>query len=252
VQAALGPHVRCIVPVHLYGQTVDLRPIVALAREHGIAVIEDACQAHGALLGGRRAGSLADAGCFSFYPSKNLGAWGDAGAIVTNDERLAERVRMLRAHGERTRCEHEIVGTTARLDAIQAAVLRVKLRHLDEWNAARRHAAAALAEALRDTPVVPPAPPHRGADHVFHQFVIRCEHRDALRAHLAKAGIATAIHYPVPIHLTAAYAGDGRNPQPSLPVVERLAKRILSLPMHSAISDEEIARVGAAVQAFHR
>jgi len=250
VQEAIGPRTRCVIPVHLYGQTVELDPILALARDHGLSVIEDACQAHGARLGARRAGSIGDAGCFSFYPAKNLGAWGDGGAVVTDDERLAERVRLMHAHGERTRYHHELIGTTASLDALQAAILRVKLRRLDDWNAARRRVGAALAQQLRDCMAVSTfQPPREGGDHVFHQFVVQCGERERLREHLAAAGIATAIHYPVPIHRTAAYAPAGVA-APSLPVAESLAQRIVSLPMHPAMSDAEIAQVGAAVRAF--
>jgi dTDP-4-amino-4,6-dideoxygalactose transaminase len=246
VEEAIGPRTRCVIPVHLYGRTVELDSIVALARERELTVIEDACQAHGALLRGRRAGSIGDAGCFSFYPAKNLGAWGDAGALVTDDDALAERVRLMRAHGELTRYRHEVVGTTARLDALQAAILRVKLLRLDEWNAARRRVGAALAEALRGSAVTPPAEASPDGDHVFHQFVIQGDDRDGLREHLAAAGVSTAIHYPVPIHRTPAYAADDAA-QPSLPVSELLASRILSLPMHPGMTDEEAGRVADAV-----
>lgn len=236
-----------MVAVHLYGRTVELDPILVLARDRGLAVIEDACQAHGALIGGRRVGSLGDIGCFSFYPAKNLGAWGDGGAIVTNDVRLAERVRLLRAHGERSRYHHEVVGTTARLDALQAAILRVKLRRLDAWNDDRRRVGAALIEALRFAPVTMLGPLCANADHVFHQFVVESDDRDALRSHLAAHGIATAVHYPVPIHETPAYANAAKS---SLPVVEELARRILSLPLHPAMMDAEIDQVAEVVGEF--
>ncbi len=249
VEAAIGPHTSCVIPVHLYGRTVELDPLVALARDRGLSVVEDACQAHGALLDGRRVGSVGDAGCFSFYPSKNLGAWGDGGAVVSNDARLAERVRLLRAHGEHTRYHHELVGTTARLDAIQAAILRVKLRHLDDWNEGRRYVGGALRGALQGGPVTPPAPADERGDHVFHQFVVQTDDRDGLRRHLAGVGVASALHYPIPIHETPAYASSG-SAQPTLPVTEALAKRVCSLPMHPLMTDEEIARVAAAVREF--
>jgi dTDP-3-amino-3,4,6-trideoxy-alpha-D-glucose transaminase len=249
VKSALSPGTRCIIPVHLYGQTVDLGPIISLAHEHGLRVIEDACQAHGAMLHGRRVGSIADAGCFSFYPAKNLGAWGDGGAVTTNDEQLADRVRALRSHGERQRYDHGEIGTTARLDALQAAILRVKLKRLDAWNDGRRRAAATLREALADGPVKTPAEVGPGKDHVFHQFVIESAARDRLRDHLASRGVATAIHYPTTIHRTAAYAPAGL-PAGSCPVSEALATRICSLPMHPAMTTEEIARIGAAVREF--
>jgi dTDP-3-amino-3,4,6-trideoxy-alpha-D-glucose transaminase len=247
VEPAIGPRTRAVMPVHLYGRTVDLDPIMALARRTGIAVIEDACQAHGAWIGGRRAGSIGDAAAFSFYPAKNLGAWGDAGGLVTGDDTIADRVRLLRSHGERPRYNHLVPGTTARLDALQAAVLCVKLRRLDGWNDARRRVAAALTEALAGAPVDVPAPVAAGGDHVFHQFVVACDDRDGLRSHLEREGIGTGIHYPVAIHRSQAYASAGLGPG-SLPAAERLAERICSLPMHPSLTDEEIARVADAVQ----
>ena len=247
MRAAIGPRTRCVIPVHLYGRTLALEPLARLAAERGVAVIEDACQAHGALIGNRRAGTVGIAGCFSFYPAKNLGAWGDAGALVTDDARLAERVRLLRSHGERVRYHHEIVGTTARLDDIQAAILRVKLRRLDTWNAARRQIGAALTAALRDSPVTPPAATGADSDHVFHQFVVQSDERDRLRVHLMNRGIATAIHYPVPIHQTPAYAA---RPVSHLPVAETLAKRILSLPIYPGMPDHEVGLVADAIADF--
>jgi dTDP-3-amino-3,4,6-trideoxy-alpha-D-glucose transaminase len=190
----LSRRTRCVIPVHLYGRTVDLAPILELTRDRGVAVLEDACQAHGALYRDRRVGSIGDAGCFSFYPAKNLGAWGDGGAVVTNDARLARRVRLLRSHGENPRHRHRLPGCTSRLDAIQAAVLRVKLRRLDEWNDRRRRIAAALTAALANAPVLTPAAPADGGDHVFHLYVVVSEARDRLRAGLARLGIQTGIH----------------------------------------------------------
>jgi dTDP-3-amino-3,4,6-trideoxy-alpha-D-glucose transaminase len=249
MERAMGPRTRCLIPVHLYGRTVDLDPIVALARATGAAVVEDACQAHGALIGERRAGAVADCGCFSFYPAKNLGAWGDGGALVTDDDRIADHVRLLRSHGERPRYHHRVRGTTARLDALQAAVLRVKLRRLDAANAGRRRVAAALTTALADAAVVSPAPVADGGDHVFHQYVVTTSARDELMEHLSAHGIATAVHYPVPIHLTDAYESLALRPG-SLPNAEDLAERSCSLPMYPAMSDDEIARVARAVQGF--
>jgi dTDP-3-amino-3,4,6-trideoxy-alpha-D-glucose transaminase len=246
VEEAIGPQTRCIIPVHLYGRTVEMDPILALAKEHGLAVIEDACQAHGALYRGRRVGSLGDCGCFSFYPAKNLGAWGDGGAVVTSDPEIARRVRLLRSHGESPRYHHRVPGMTARLDAIQAAILRIKLRRLDEWNDKRRLAGAALMSALATSGVSTPCPPAQGADHVFHQFVVVSDARAELRAHLEARGIASAIHYPVPIHLSEAYADLGMRPG-SLPVAERLAEQVCSLPMFPALCPDEIAAVATAV-----
>jgi dTDP-3-amino-3,4,6-trideoxy-alpha-D-glucose transaminase len=247
MEPAIGPRTRCLIPVHLYGRMVELDPIVELGRRTGLAVIEDACQAHGALLHGRRAGSMADAGAFSFYPAKNLGGWGDGGALVTDDAGLADRVQLLRSHGERPRYHHRMPGTTARLDALQAAILRVKLQRLDGWNAGRRRVGAALTEALRGAPVRAPAPVLAGGDHVFHQYVVTTDDREGLREHLSAQGIATAIHYPVAIHRTQAYATVDT---PSLPVSEALAARSCSLPMHPDMSDEDIARVAEAVRSY--
>jgi dTDP-3-amino-3,4,6-trideoxy-alpha-D-glucose transaminase len=249
IEPALGRRTRCVIPVHLYGRTVDLDPIMTLARRAGVAVIEDACQAHGARYRGQCVGAIGDCGCFSFYPAKNLGAWGDGGALVTNDEQIAHRVRLLRSHGEGPRHRHRIVGTTARLDGIQAAVLRVKLRRLDEWNAARRSIGARLTEALSAAPVQPPAWPSPGQDHVFHQYVIESADRDSLRAHLDRCGVASAIHYPVPIHSSEAFAGLGLGPG-SLPVTEWLAERICSLPMFPSMTSDEIERVVGALMEF--
>ena len=249
VAPAIGPRTRAVIPVHLYGRTVDLAPIVALAARAGIAVIEDACQAHGAWVApGRRAGSVGDCAAFSFYPAKNLGAWGDAGGLVTSDDTIAERVRLLRSHGERPRYNHLVPGTTARLDSIQAAVLRIKLRRLDMWNAARRRIAAALSDALAGASVSRPLAV-TGGDHVHHQFVVRSSAREALRRHLGLAGISTGVHYPVPIHRSPAYRATGLGAG-SLPVAEAWAASACSLPMYPLLTREEIGRVTAAVHAF--
>lgn len=249
VAPAIGKRTRAIIPVHLYGRTVDLEPIMRLARASGLAVLEDACQAHGAWIGALRAGAVGDCGAFSFYPAKNLGAWGDAGALVTNDAAIADRVRLLRSHGERPRYHHRIPGTTARMDALQAGVLRVKLRRLEAANERRREIAAALTTALTGARVGTPPSAGPGGDHVYHQYVVTSGERDALRAHLASYGIATGIHYPTPIHRSGAYMpGDG--PLVSLPAAERLADSILSLPMYPLLSADEVAHVASAVHAF--
>jgi dTDP-3-amino-3,4,6-trideoxy-alpha-D-glucose transaminase len=249
VEAAIGPRTRAVIPVHLYGRTAPLESILAVARAAGMAVIEDACQAHGARYRGRRVGAIADCGCFSFYPAKNLGAWGDGGALVTDDPVIADRVRLLRSHGENPRYRHRIPGTTARLDAIQAAVLRVKLRRLDHWTAARRRIGAKLTAALRGSTVVPPPLAAPGEDQVFHQYVVESDQRDGLREHLTRAGVTTGIHYPVPIHLSQAYASLGMEPG-SLPVVERLAQRICSLPIFPGMTHDDITGIAAAVADF--
>jgi dTDP-4-amino-4,6-dideoxygalactose transaminase len=249
IETALGPATRCVIPVHLHGRTVEMEPLMALARRRGLSVIEDACQAHGARYRGRPVGSIGDAGCFSFYPAKNLGAWGDGGAVVTDDAELADRVRLLRAHGEHPRHRHRVVGTTARLDGLQAAVLRIKLRRLDAWNERRRQLAERLRTLLSGAGVELPASLPDGHDHVFHHFVVGCEHRDELCEHLAEREIATGLHYPVPIHLTEAYAPLGIGPG-SLPVAERLAATSCSLPLGPYHDDEEIELVARAVQEF--
>lgn len=245
--AAIGPKTRAIIPVHLMGSTVDLDPILELAREHELRVIEDTAQAHGADHKGRRVGSIGDIGCFSFYPTKNLGGWGDGGAIATSDPALAERVRLLRSHGESPRYHHRIVGTTARLDALQAALLRVKLRLLEDVNTDRRRIGEALREGLGGSSVELPAPAFDGADHVYHLFIVRSQERDALRAHLETHGVSSAVHYPFPIHRTEAY---GSQPEGSRPNAEKLAREITTLPLFPTMSDEDVERVIAAVSSF--
>lgn len=247
VEAAITDRTRCVIPVHLYGRSVDMDPLLHLCRAHDLRVVEDACQAHGARYRGARAGTHGDAGCFSFYPTKNLGAWGDGGAVVTSDEALAAQLRLLRSHGEGTRHHHEMPSGTHRLHALQAAILAVKLPHLDRWNDQRRAAGAALCEGLSDTAVAVPAPVAADGDHVFHVFVVRTPDRDALRAHLADREIATAIHYPTPIHLQPAYAELGQGP---LPISERLAKESCTLPIFPSIADAELTAIVDAVGTF--
>ncbi len=249
VEAALTERTRCVIPVHLFGRPVDMDPLLRLCRERDIYVVEDACQAHGAIYRGRPVGSLGDAGCFSFYPTKNLGGWGDGGALVTSDAALDERVRLLRSHGESPRHNHRLATGTHRLDTLQAAILAVKLRHLPDWNQRRREAADALRAGLAGRAVIPPALPAADSDHVYHLFVIRSDRRDALRDHLDGSGIASAIHYPTPIHLQPAYAHLGLGPG-ALPVAERLADENCSLPIFPAIEDWQISEIVAAVKSF--
>ena len=246
VKAAVGPRTRAVIPVHLMGSTVDMDPLLEAARDTGLRVIEDCAQAHGARYKGRRVGTMGDLGAFSMYPTKNLGAWGDAGAVVTADEELAHTVRLLRSHGEEPRYHHRMVGNTSRLDALQAALLRVKLRRLDGWNDDRRRLGAMLREGLADSCV---ELPDIGEDHVYHLFIVRTPDRDALRAFLAERGVSTAVHYPFPIHRTEAYADLGLAAG-SLPVAERLAEQICTLPMFPTMSDAEVARIVDAIQAF--
>ena len=249
LEAAITPHTKAIMPVHLYGRPADMESILAIAGTHGVPIIEDACQAHGARLDERRMGSLGTLACFSFYFSKNLGAYGEGGAVTTNDPALAERVRLYRDHGSRVRYHHEVIGRNARLDEIQAAILRIKLRHLDEWNERRRANAARLSQALIGTSLELPAPGGVGVYEVFHLYVVRHPERDVLKAFLEERGIGTGIHYPKPIHLQAAYVYLRHQPG-SFPVTERLANTSLSLPMYAELTEEQIARIAAAVREF--
>ncbi|MGH2871747.1 MAG: DegT/DnrJ/EryC1/StrS family aminotransferase [Solirubrobacteraceae bacterium] len=255
LQAAHTPRVRAVIVVHLFGRTVQLPPVLELTRRWGAALVEDCAQAHGARYGGRSVGSWGDAGTFSFYPAKNLGAWGDGGAVVTDSDEIAERVRLLRTHGESPRHHHRIVGTTARLDAIQAAVLERKLPRLEKFNAARRTLAGELREALADIDsVLAPPGAEAPADHVYHQFVVRVRARDAFRAELARRGIATGIHYPVPIHRTEAFAelaaaGTAREARRDVaPAATMLADEICSLPMFPTMRPAQLDRLVAAIR----
>jgi dTDP-4-amino-4,6-dideoxygalactose transaminase len=238
----VGPRVRALVPVHLAGRLVDPDTLRSFARAHPVRIVEDAAQAHGAQDHAGRAGSIGVAAAFSFYPGKNLGAFGDAGAVTTPDGRLAELVRQLRDHGQRRKYEHLRLGCNARLDALQAAVLRVKLPHLESWNAARRRIAARYHELLRDTDYRTPAPLVSGEDHVYHLYVVRHGNRPAVLRTLHENGIGFGLHYPVPIHRTPAYAGLGWGPG-SCPVAERQAEEVLSLPMYPELEDAHIERV---------
>ena len=249
LEDAITPRTKAVIPVHLYGRPADMTAIVALARKHGIAVIEDACQAHGATLNGHRAGSLGDLACFSFYFSKNLGAYGEGGAVTTNDPELASRVRLYRDHGSRVRYQHDVVGRNARLDEMQAAILRIKLRHLDGWNKQRRANAAKLSAALAGTSLVLPVPGGDDVREVFHLYVVRHPRRDALKDFLTERGIGVGIHYPLPIHLQPAYASLGYA-LGAFPVTEQLAPEILSLPMYAELTDDQITRVADAVRVF--
>lgn len=244
LEAAIGPRTRAIVPVHLYGQLADMDAIMAVAAAHDLMVVEDACQAHGARdHRGRRAGSIGDAAAFSFYMSKNLGAYGEGGAVTTRSANIANAVRLIREHGAPRKYEHEVVGVNSRLDEIQAAVLRIKLRHLDVWNDRRRAHAAAYDAMLRvsGAPAQPPALPD-GQQHVFHLYVVEVDERDRVRDELAERGIATGVHYPIPIHRQQASHGLGRVAG-DLAVTERAAERILSLPMYPELTPAQIEHV---------
>ena len=251
IEAAITPRTKAIIPVHLYGQPADMGPIMEIARKYDLKVIEDCAQAHGATYKGCKVGTFGDVACFSFYPSKNLGAYGDGGAVLTDDDEVAERVRLLRNHGQKVKYEHLVVGYCHRLDNLQAAVLNVKLPHLDEWNAARRAHAALYDELLANVPgvVTPYVAPN--VEHVYHLYVIRVTdgRRDALQRYLNEAGIATGLHYPIPVHLQQAYAALGHKPG-DFPVSEQLAAQGLSLPMYPELTDEQVQFVADKIREF--
>ncbi|WP_439596989.1 DegT/DnrJ/EryC1/StrS family aminotransferase [Falsiroseomonas sp.] len=236
------PPIRAIIPVHLYGQACDLDPMLAACREHGVMVIEDCSQAHGATLSGRKVGTMGDAACFSLYPTKNLGALGDGGILSTNDEALADRIGAIRQYGWKERYISDSIGVNSRLDEIQAAILRTRLPHLDAGNARRAEIAARYDEALANTPYTPPAR-RPNAGHVFHQYVLRVPNRTALMARLRAEGVATAIHYPAPVHLQPAYRG--RTPLGPAGCAEtaRAASEVMSLPMFPELTEAQIDHV---------
>jgi len=248
VGEAIGERTKAVVAVHLYGHPADLEPLLHLCDAHNVALVEDACQAHGARYRGRRAGSFGAFAAFSFYPSKNLGAYGDGGAVTTNDPELARRVRLLRNLGEETKYHHVVVAGNERLDTLHAAVLRVKLRHLDEWNDDRRRAAAHYAQALADTSVELPTTAV-DIEHVWHLFPILYPQRDELRGALSERGIGVGIHYPLPLHLqpSLSHLGYGEG---SFPNTERRAREQLSLPMFAEITTEQVEQVADAVREY--
>lgn len=247
VAAAVTPATQAIIPVHLYGRPAPMQEIRAIADRHGLIIIEDACQAHGARYQGRRTGGLGDAAAFSFYPGKNLGALGDGGAVVTNDADVANRVRLLRNLGSTVKYHHEIKGFNHRLDTLHAAVLSVKLPYLDQHNALREEAASIYAKLLDDSTVKLPKAAEPG-EHVYHLYVVEVARRDGLQAQLGAHGIGSGIHYPVPIHLQPAYRALGA--PGTFPVTETVAKRILSLPMYPGISREAVERTAETVRAY--
>lgn len=242
LEDAITPKTKAIIPVHLYGQMVDMDRIMQIARAHGLFVVEDACQAHGAEYNGQRAGSIGDAGCFSFYPGKNLGAYGEAGAVVTNDAELAEKIRVLRDHGQARKYFHSMIGWNARMDGFQGAVLSVKLKHLPAWNDARKRNARLYDELLADADdVITPVEVDR-AGHVYHVYAIRTKDRDALINYLTEKNVYCGIHYPIPIHLQNAYSFLGKG-KGSFPVAEKCAEQLVSLPMFPELSEEQIEYV---------
>jgi dTDP-4-amino-4,6-dideoxygalactose transaminase len=245
VARAVSPKTRALLPVHLYGHPADLDPLLALSRERGIPLVEDACQAHGARYKGRAVGAISGLGALSFYPTKNLGAFGDGGGVLVNDPALAARLRQLRNGGQTDRYHHVISGCNSRLDELQAAVLRVKLRHLPAWNERRRAIAELYRKELQGALTLPAEQPYARAN--YHLFVVRHPRRDALAAALKERGIGTLIHYPIPLHLQPAFASLGGRPG-DFPVAEKAASEILSLPIYPELSDPQAQAVAAAVR----
>ena len=249
IEGAITEKTKAIIPVHLYGQPADMEPILAIAERHKLLVIEDAAQAHGALYNGKKVGGFGAAACFSFYPTKNLGAYGDGGAVVTDDKEIVQRVMMLRDHGSREKYRHEIEGLTSRLDTLQAAILRVKLRYVDRWNQQRQERASLYNDLLKDATGVVCPTVQEGCLHVYHLYVIRTKERDRLRKHLDDRGILTGIHYPIPLHLQPAYRYLGRG-EGSYPVTERTAQEVLSLPMYPELKREDVETVVREIKGF--
>jgi dTDP-4-amino-4,6-dideoxygalactose transaminase len=261
IERAVTRRTRAIIPVHLFGQCADMNPILEVARKHKLAVIEDAAQSIGAEYKGRRAGAMGELGIFSFFPSKNLGGFGDAGMVVTNDRALAEKVKVLRMHGEHVRYYHRAVGGNFRIDALQAAVLNAKLPHLDGWSAGRRENAAyydrrfqEMGLTERGVVTTPAAVYASGGDrnhHIYNQYTIRVERRDALREHLQKNGVGTEIYYPLPLHLQPALARYGYKAG-DFPVSEQLAKEVLALPIFAELTEDEVTTVAGLIREFYR
>ena len=247
IEAAITPRTKAVIPVHLFGQMADLHPIMQVARKHNLYVIEDAAQAHGATYQGRRAGSIADIGCFSFYPGKNLGAYGEAGGVVTNDKDIADRIRMIRDHGQAKKYYHNIVGWNARMDGLQGAVLSVKLKYIDEWNESRRRHAGAYDELLQDVDGVisPKVAPY--GTHVYHIYALRIQNRDDVIAELKQMGVSCGIHYPVPLHLQKAYA-DLDYKEGDFPISEKCCSEYVSLPMFPELTQEHIQHVVSSLK----
>jgi dTDP-4-amino-4,6-dideoxygalactose transaminase len=249
LEGKIGPATKVILPVHLYGQTADMEPILDLARRRGVKVVEDAAQAHGAEYRGRKAGSMGDAGCFSFYPTKNLGALGDGGLVATSDQSTAERLRLLRQYGWKDRYISSIRGLNSRLDELQAAILRVKLGKLDEWNDVRRKHAAQYDELLQGSAVTTPVQMEYGK-HCYHIYAIRSLFRDELREFLRERGVGALVHYPVPVHLQDAYRDLGLV-EGALPVTEQVAAEVLTLPVAPEVTEDQIRQVCDLILEFH-
>jgi dTDP-4-amino-4,6-dideoxygalactose transaminase len=247
LEAAITPRSRAIIPVHIFGQMADMDPIMEIASRHGLRVIEDACQAHGSTYRGRKAGSIGDAAAFSFYPGKNLGAYGEAGAITTNNEDLANKIRMLRDHGQSKKYYHDMVGWNARMDGIQGAVLSVKFQHLDEWNNGRRKHADHYRQLLRGVDVVVLPEERPGCRHNYHVYAVRVRERDTVAARLREDGIATGIHYPIPVHMQRCYVSVNARAH-ACHVSERYARDFLSLPMFPELTSTTVEWVSKALR----
>ena len=248
IEKAITPKTKAIIPVHLYGQPVCLEPILGIAKKHNLQIIEDCAQAHSAEYLNKKVGSIGTIGCFSFYPSKNLGAYGDGGLVITDNKRIAKRVKMLRFYGFSTRDYSEFEGINSRLDEIQAAILRIKLSHLDKWNNRRREIARLYCNLLKRSNVILPLE-NAASKHVYHLFVIRVKDRDALKNYLKEREISTGIHYPIPIHLQSAYKFLGYR-RGDLPITERIANEILSLPIFPELTDAEVKYICKTIRSF--
>jgi dTDP-4-amino-4,6-dideoxygalactose transaminase len=249
LEYAITKSTKAIIPVHLFGQMADMDPIMDIAKKYGLYIIEDACQAHGAEYRGKKAGSIGDMGCFSFYPGKNLGAFGEAGALVTNNGELAKTTRMFRDHGQIKKYQHNVIGWNCRMDGLQGAILSVKLRHLPSWNDTRRLNASIYGKLLKDRKEVDLPIEAEYNKHVYHIYAIRVQHRDKLIAHLANQDIQTGIHYPIPIHKQEAYKHQNP-PHPNLPIAEKYADELVSLPMCSELNRHQIEFAVRQIKAF--
>jgi dTDP-4-amino-4,6-dideoxygalactose transaminase len=245
IETKISDKTRAIIPVHLYGHPVDMGQLMEIADKHNLYVIEDACQAHGAEYLNRKVGSIGDIGCFSFYPTKNLGAYGDGGMLVTNSEELADKLRKMRNYGQSKKYYYDSLGVNSRLDEIQAAILRTKLRHLDEWNEKRRKLAKLYTELLDNTDVIKPIEKEY-AKHVYHLYVIRHKQRDKLQQYLLNQRIQTLIHYPIPVHMQKAYMRPDK-----LPITEKICREILSLPMNPWLKEEEAKIISEYIHKYH-
>lgn len=249
VKKRITKRTKAIIPVHMYGQSAEMKPIMDISKKHGISVIEDACQAHGALYNGIKCGSIGDAGCFSFYFTKNLGAYGEGGMVVTSDEKVAEKVRLYRNHGHKSKFEHVVVGYNGRLDEIQAAILRIKLKYLDEYNQKRREKAASYNALLKDTPVILPVEAEE-RKHVYHLYVIRSKERDKLQDYLNSQGIGTGIHYKNPVHLQEALINLGYK-KGDFSETEKACDEILSLPIYPELTEEDQLYIAEKIKEFY-